>query len=75
LTKSFARCYYEFVRYTQHRALAFFTDRRLREGGENIKAYTSDWNEVKKLLADGYTVVSMAYFVANPIVAYTLEKK
>lgn len=38
------------------------------------KKYTSSYEEVKKLLKDGYKIVSIAYFVSNPVPSYIMEK-
>lgn len=31
--------------------------------------------EVSRLIADGYRIVSIAYWVDNPVYSYTLEKQ
>lgn len=44
------------------------------KGGDSIKKYTTSSEEVKELLKDGYRIVSIAYFVSNPVLSFILEK-
>ena len=39
------------------------------------KVTTYDPAEVRKLLSDGYTLDSIAYWVSNPVFMYTLSKR
>ena len=40
-----------------------------------MKVYTKSVAEMKQLLAQSFTLCSIAYFVSNPVCSYILEKK
>lgn len=46
----------------------------LPKGGDIIKQYTNSFAEAKCLMADGYKLLAISYFVSNPVATYMLER-